>query len=116
MAISVISPPQIQECIVECDSCHDLCIETITHCLTVGGRHADPAHVTLLMDCAQICQTASDFMLRGSTLNRSACRVCTEVCEACAVSCAHLDGDEMKACTEACRRCAQACRRMAAGA
>src|SRR2546421_4779158 len=102
--VDTTTESQLQECIVECDSCHDVCTETIAHCLMTGGRHAAAAHVRLLMDCAQICQTASDFMLRGSSLHRAVCRVCAEVCDACAVSCAELGGVEMNACAKACRR------------
>ena len=113
MANAAASTARMQENIVECDSCHDLCVETIGYCLSMGGRHADPAHVKLMMDCAEICQTTADFMLRDSSLYRAVCAVCADVCEACAGSCAALDGAEMAACTEACRRCAAACRAMA---
>ena len=112
MTDTALAGTGIQECIVECDSCHDVCIETINYCLAMAGPHAEPAHVRLLMDCAQICHTASDFMLRGSTLYRAVCLVSAEVCEACATSCAELDGSEMKACADACRRCSEACRAM----
>jgi hypothetical protein len=113
MSTVAASASQLQECIVECDSCHDLCVETTTHCLEMGGAHAAPTHMTLLMDCAEICQVAADFMLRGSEMHRALCRVCAEVCDACAASCTQLEGAEMAACAEACLRCAQTCRGMA---
>jgi len=113
MAHTTVSAAHVQECIVECDSCHDVCVETIGYGLAAGGRLADAAHLTLLMDCAQICQTAADFMLRGSTLHTSTCRTCAEVCEACARSCERLDSPEMRTCADACRRCAESCRAMA---
>ena len=116
MAEPAVSDTKIQECIVECDSCHDLCIETVTDCLVTGGSHAAPGHVTLLLDCAQICQAAADFMLRRSPLHGAICRVGAAVCDACAASCETLGGPDMKACADACRRCASACRAVAGDA
>lgn len=107
---------EMQQCIDECTHCHAVCVATASHCLELGGKHADPAHVGLLLDCAQICQTSADFMLRGSERHQLTCRVCADVCRACAESCERMAGsDEMlRQCAEACRRCEQSCERMAA--
>lgn len=106
---------EMQACIDNCTRCHAICVETMTHCLKQGGRHADPAHIRLLADCAQICATSADFMLRGSDLHGRTCAACAEVCDRCAESCERMDDDEMmKACADECRRCAESCRRMAA--
>ena len=94
--------------------CHDICLQTVSHCLDKGGEHARPEHITLLLDCAEICQTATNFMLRASELHARSCAVCAEVCERCAEDCDRLAaGDDMiKQCAETCRRCADACREM----
>ena len=106
---------QMQECIDNCTSCHAVCVETVAHCLGKGGRHAEAGHIRLLMDCAQICATSADFMLRGSELHTRTCGVCAEVCARCADDCDRMaDDDMMRRCAEACRRCAESCRRMAA--
>jgi len=97
--------------------CHIVCLETITHCLGKGGEHANADHIKLLQDCAEICQTAANFMTRQSTLHPETCRVCAEVCEQCAASCEQFgDDDVMRRCAEACRRCAESCREMAGAA
>ena len=97
--------------------CHTICLETITHCLTEGGDHARPDHITLLLDCAEMCQTAANFMSRGSEVHALTCGVCAEVCERCAASCEQTGDDEqMRRCAEVCRRCATSCREMAASA
>lgn len=82
------------------------------HCLQLGGKHVEPAHLQLMADCAQICRTSADFMLRGSPRHALTCRACAEICEACADDCERI-GD-MADCVQACRRCAEACREMAA--
>jgi len=97
--------------------CHTICLETIDHCLAKGGEHASPDHIKLLQDCAEICQTAANFMTRRSDLHNEICRACAEVCERCASSCEQMGDDEMmRRCAEACRRCAESCRQMAGAA
>jgi hypothetical protein len=106
---------QMRNCIDQCLACHRICVETITHCLTMGGKHADARHIRVLMDCAQICATAADFMLRQSDFHARACGVCAELCTACADSCQEVGPHDinMQRCVEACRACATSCRRMA---
>lgn len=105
---------EMQNCINECLSCHAVCLETIRHCLEMGGKHAEAKHIALLQDCAQICATSADFMLRGSGFHQQTCGVCASICNACADECAKLaDGAEfMQRCADACRRCAESCRKM----
>lgn len=105
---------QMQSCIQECLDCHRACLETVTHCLEKGGRHAEPDHIRLLMDCAEICQTSANFMLRGSDLHPMTCEVCAEVCAECADDCERFDGDaQMQNCAAACRSCSEMCQTMA---
>lgn len=107
---------RMRECIQQCQHCHDTCTEMVTHCLEMGGEHARPAHVRLLLDCAEICQTSADYMLRSSDLHGKACEVCALVCETCADDCDRFDDDElMQNCAEVCRSCARSCREMAKG-
>lgn len=104
----------MRQCIDECSTCHQVCLSVIPHCLEKGGMHASPDHIRVLADCAQICATSADFMLRGSSQHHETCRVCAEVCDACAQGCDRMaDDDEMRRCADTCRRCAESCRRMA---
>lgn len=104
----------MQQCIGECLNCHSICLQTVTYCLGMGGKHAEAQHLGLLLDCAEICQTSANFMLRGSQFHARTCGVCAEVCDACAESCeAWGDDAQMKACAEECRRCAESCKHMA---
>jgi hypothetical protein len=100
-------------CVELCWECRTECQETLyNHCLPMGGKHVEAEHVKLMIDCIQACQTAADFMVRGSKLHASECAACADVCEACAKSCEKVGGEEMKKCAEICRRCAQSCRDM----
>ena len=103
---------EMQECIQNCLDCHRVCLqEAMTHCLEAGGKHTEPAHFRLVICCAEICQTAANFMLSGSDLHTRTCAVCAEVCELCADDCEQV-GD-MEECVQICRKCAESCRRMA---
>lgn len=106
---------EMQMCIQNCIVCHQSCAQMINHCLQKGGLHASPDHIRTLMDCAEICSVAADFMIRNSDLHPSTCRVCAEVCMACAQSCERLDSQDemMKSCAEICRQCADSCEKMA---
>jgi hypothetical protein len=105
-------------CIQLCVDCHKACTETSTYCMQMGGPHSEPSHLRLLLDCAEICQTSANFMMRGSDLHHFTCGACGEICDRCAQDCEHVhDGDpsdtRMAACAAVCRRCAESCRNMA---
>jgi hypothetical protein len=106
--------PAVRRCIDDCVRCHDVCLSTLPYCLEQGGPHAGEAHITLLLDCANICQTASEFMLRGSDEHGRICAACAAICERCAEACDQFAGDDvMHACAENCRACADSCEEMA---
>jgi len=105
----------LQSCIDDCTGCHAVCMETIQYCLEKSGKYADAYHVRILQDCAEMCVTCLDFMLRGSGLHPRTCGVCAEACDRCAQSCEQVGGSgdaQLKECTEACRQCALSCHEM----
>ena len=105
----------MEACIENCTECHRICLEAVHHCLHKGGAHADPDLIRLLLDCAQICQTSADFMIRSSSLHQETCATCAEVCAHCADECAGLGGEDaqMQECADVCAQCAESCREMA---
>lgn len=106
--------PQVHECVDRCQSCQAICLETVNHCLEIGGKHAEAEHIRMLLACAEICDTNARFMLLGSKQHARTCEVCAEVCKACAKDCERFgDDDLMRQCAEVCRRCAESCRQMA---
>jgi hypothetical protein len=103
--------PDMRKCIEACQRCHNVCLQTaISHCLEIGGKHVEPAHFRLMTDCAEICQTTANFMLRGSHFYDQSCQLCAAICDACAHSCEQIGG--MADCVHACQRCAEICRHM----
>ena len=107
----------LEQCIENCTRCHRICLETAAlHFRGEGGPGQTPeSHIRLLLDCAEICQTSANFMIRGSDLHARTCAACAEVCERCADECdKHGEDPHLAACAEICRACARTCREMAA--
>ncbi|RYZ64774.1 MAG: four-helix bundle copper-binding protein [Proteobacteria bacterium] len=108
--------PEMQSCIENCTKCHQASLNVITHCLQQGGDHVDPQHIRLLQDCANICATSADFMLRGSDLHVLTCGACAEICLQCSEACASFSDDAvMKACADLCYKCHESCYAMSSG-
>lgn len=95
-----------------CLDCLRVCSETISGCLSKGGKHAHVGHITVLMDCILMCETAANFLNRGSALSAKICALCVEACERCAESCEGWGDSEMDRCADECRGCAESCRSM----
>lgn len=108
---------EMQECITNCQECHAVCTATTAYCLQMGGKHAEPKHIRVMMDSAELCAVSENFMLRMSDMHPQTCGVCADACEACAQSCEQFGDDAvMQQCAETCRRCAASCRSMEASA
>lgn len=105
--------PKMSGAIETVADCHHICLETINHCLSMGGDHVEDKHTKLLMDCAEICAITEHFMIRNSQFHGDVCGVCADICESCAKSCEKLGGEEMERCAKACRDCAKVCKEMA---
>lgn len=105
---------EMRDCIKDSQQCEALCMETVNHCLELGGKHADPSLIRSLMDCAEICQTNADYLLRQSEQYQSVCQTCAEVCDQCEKACRQFGDDTMmRSCAEVCHRTAQSCRQVA---
>ena len=105
----------MEQCIDNCTNCHRICLETAArHFRGERTPHLEEAHVRLLLDCAEICRTSADFMIRGSDQHQHTCRACAAICNRCADECDRMGEDPyMASCAEICRRCAESCTEMA---
>lgn len=74
-------------CIEHCVDCAQTCLGMIPMCLGLGGAHAKPEHIGLLMSCGAICDASAKVMMSRSAVHRATCRACAEICRACAESC-----------------------------
>lgn len=104
--------PRMQNCIETCLKCYQICLSmSADHCLRLGGEHAKPDHIKLMLSCAETCRAAAHLMLLGTRHHKHLCAECADICEDCAKDCERV-GD-MDDCVKACRDCAESCREMA---
>ena len=104
---------EMERCIRECMACYELCLETaVNHQLSIADTQLDPAHLRLLISCAEICQTTARVILTGSPLHKPAARICAKICRRCAAESARQSATEH--CAQAARTCAEWCQRVAA--
>ena len=104
---------EVRECLEDSFDCLQTCTETMIKCLAMGGKYARPEHVNLLLDCARICNTNADFILRNSIYFPQICGMTADICDECADNCDRFDDDFMRECANVCRHCAESCREMA---
>jgi hypothetical protein len=101
----------VEDCMAACHQCRDACLSmatTIDLSADHSGRNADPFRI--LINCAEICQTTSNFLKSGSPFSSIICQACAQICFACADSCVTVGG--MADCVHACRQCGQQCQRL----
>jgi hypothetical protein len=102
---------QARDAVEALQHCHATCHSmAMIHCLELGGEHARPQHLRLMLDCAGICAFTADALGRKSQFHTRFAALCAEVCETCAADCAALG--EMDECGAACRDCARLCREL----
>ena len=103
----------VEQCAELCLRCYGACVRTaVDQSLKQSGSDERKRCLRLMINCADICKTAADFILSSSDLYEKVCAVCAEVCDACAKRCEEMGG--MDDCTQACRTCAHSCRQVAA--
>ena len=104
--------PKMNECIDACNETHEAALRTLAWATSEGSDAATPEFVRLLADCAEITQTAANFMLRGSELHHETCKACEEVCEAVFEACEQSGIDEVEDFKDQVKTCADQCREM----
>ncbi|HUG48842.1 MAG TPA: four-helix bundle copper-binding protein [Candidatus Limnocylindria bacterium] len=109
------------ECIDACFDCAQACTACADACL---GEERHLTHlvrcIRLNLDCADVCRTTGNLLLRQTepdwAVIRAQLEACVEACQSCGSECQrHADGMNMehcRVCAEACHRCADACRQL----
>jgi len=101
-----------QSCIEACLKCATVC----HHCARMDLRERDVEMmkqcIQTNMECAAACETAAKLMAMGSKYAWRMCRLCADVCLACAEECSRHRSDHCKECAAVCHDCADECKRM----
>ncbi|NIP81500.1 MAG: hypothetical protein GWM90_20710 [Gemmatimonadetes bacterium] len=105
---------EMARCIDECTRTHQVCLTASGHALRHGGAENTAHVIRVLSDCVEICQTAANFMLRGSPNHRQVCSVSARICREVAEECSVFDDEVMRQVVEVTTACAETCEAMAA--
>ncbi|MBA4793404.1 MAG: four-helix bundle copper-binding protein [Phenylobacterium sp.] len=104
----------MDDCVALCIASHRSCLTSARHVMGQPQLRAPAQLVALLQDCAELCQTTANSMLRGAPTHTLLCRACADLCEACAQACDAFKNDAvLTRCAATCRECGAACRHMA---
>lgn len=95
-----------------CLECRRACLRAAMAALERHGPEASAPLVSTMLDCAQACLIAADFIMRMPSLRAELCAACAAACEACAESCRRMASGlrGMQECAEDCWRRADTCR------
>src|SRR5690606_24675195 len=98
--------------IQDCLTCYQACLNCISHCLDRGGEHSSKNHITLMMECALICNTCASMLRMNGHYSDELCKLCSTICDACEANCRSMDVNDlvMQRCADDCARCADSCR------
>lgn len=102
----------VQSCIDACLRSQRESIMTLTYLRDMGGAHIDPIRIRSLLDCADVCQVAATFMMRGSHRHVEMCAVAARICRDCADACDGTNDQHLRKLVEACRTCEAVCREL----
>ena len=96
--------PEMARCIDDCTRMHQVALTAAGHALRHGGGESTNHIIRVLSDCVEMCQTAANFMLRGSPNHKTTCGVNAEICREVAEECGKFDDDVMNKVVEAAER------------
>ncbi len=104
--------PRMLKAINDSTHCANKCLETFNHCIHMGGKYADPAHLNSILDCIDMCHLTTRAMLRNSEFSAQISYLNAVICERCAESSFRTapEDEHMKECADMCRECAASCR------
>lgn len=113
MARLLGSDHALDACVRACETAERACSRAMSCALEIGGAHADPEFLRLLMECSRSCARSGQILVRGWWEQGPVCLECAELCEVCADECGGAPDPAFAACADACRACARCCRHLA---
>jgi hypothetical protein len=104
----------MEQCIDACTRTHQVALTVSGHALRHGGEENSNHLIRVLSDCVEMCQTAANFMLRGSPNHKKTCGLNAEICREVARECGKFDDEPMNKMARVATECAESCEKMAA--
>lgn len=102
-----------QVCIDACNRCAQACFECFKACLNESDVGERKACISMLIECAMICQNAAAYMSLDAQHAMDLCKLCATICDKCATECDMFKDDHCQKCADICRVCVDECKKMA---
>ncbi len=103
---------EMQDCIDACMDCSQACYECFSECLNEPDLNARKGCVSMLIECAKMCEMSVAIMSIGGQFSKEHCNLCATVCEKCADECAMFKDTHCQKCSDICHACADECKKM----
>src|SRR5688572_15705709 len=82
-----ITISEMETCIQNCLDCHSACLAMVPYCLREGREYTTPRHITTLLTCAELCQSAANLLLMNSEMQSYICTTAAAACKRCIEEC-----------------------------
>jgi hypothetical protein len=105
-----IKPATMTDTLCALHDCGCQCERLIAWLSVMPDAHAHAHHIRTLDDCADLCHMTWCFLQRNSRYSLKLCKLCAQVCAACASNCALYPDVESQRCAAYCLRTAAVCR------
>jgi hypothetical protein len=104
---------QYKACIADCTATANVCRQCNYECLQEADVKNLMACIQLTNECALICELVVKYMLANSDYAKQMCKLCGDICKACAIECEKYELMEHCAlCARDCRVCSIVCLEM----
>ncbi|WP_411679404.1 four-helix bundle copper-binding protein [Clostridium thailandense] len=113
MGVVTMVTNNYQSCIDACSRCAQACYECFEACVNEPDLNARRSCVKGLVECAKMCEMSVGIMSMNGQFAKEHCKMCANICDACAKECSMFKDEHCEKCAEVCRTCADECRKMA---
>ena len=113
MGIVTTATDKYQTCLDACAKCLQACYECLKACMNEPDAAARKNCMSVLLECALICQQAVAYMSMDAQFAKDLCKLCANICDKCAQECAMFKDPHCQKCADVCRACATECKKMA---
>lgn len=100
--------PETRACIEAFQTCEQLCLRTLPFVCNEISRPLQADLVRVILDCAEMCRLAANFLVRDSEHYIRVCREASEICGDLATHCEAVEG--LGGLHSVCDECVAACR------
>ncbi|MDD2586691.1 MAG: four-helix bundle copper-binding protein [Syntrophomonadaceae bacterium] len=135
MGVVTNTTDKYQKCLDACAKCVQACYECFNACVNepdadvtknctcsqslilapaaIPNATARKNCMSILLECALICQQAVAYMSMDAQYAKDLCKLCATICDKCAQDCEMFKDDHCQKCAQVCKTCATECRNMA---